>query len=359
MIESQIGVRMLFHKFSNRYPYVFPSATELLRWLLRRHIRRLPKKPERDLSPVQPELSLFEEEKEATLFFWIGHSTALLRMEGVFVLTDPHFSKYSSPVPGFGPRRWQEPGIFLEDLPHVDLVFISHNHYDHLDFPSVRALARRFPEVLFLVPKGLEKWFARFVPRARVKAMLWDETIRFKELEVMFTAVQHWSRRGLLDRNTSLWGGFVVQSERERFFFAGDLGYSRDLADIGKTYGPFDLCAIPIGPYLPRTVMKSNHLNPEEALFCHRDLRARHSVGVHWGTFHGISDEPLDQTPKDFAFAREKLGIPEEEFFLLPHGGHVLLRDGKIRRSACPEEDGKSIPEPRQDNREEPPARAG
>lgn len=346
-------------KFENRYPYAFPSTKALLQWFFERKIKHLPPKPKRDLSPVKPNLSLLNKEKDSLLLYWIGHSTVLLRMSGIFILTDPHFSENAFPVPGIGPKRWQEPGIKLEELPKIDLILISHNHYDHLDRFSVRTLARRFPEALFLVPQGLEKWFARFAPRARVKAMVWDERVSFQGIQVIFTAVQHWSRRGFFDTDSSLWGGFVVRSPRESFFFAGDLGYSKDIADIGNTYSPFDLCALPIGAYSPRYIMKPHHLDPEEALLTHRDLKAKHSVAIHWGTFHGLTDEALDQPVVDLAHAREKFGISEEEFFVIPHGGHVMLKKGEIRKSACPAADGKNIQEEPQGNREEPPAMAG
>lgn len=324
---------MSSRKFRNRYSYIYPSAKKLWYWFFERKIRGFPKKPQAALLPVKPELSLLDEEKEAMLFFWIGHSTALLRMNGLFILTDPHFSERAFPFPGFGPKRWQEPALKIDELPTVDLILISHNHYDHLDRFSVRALRRAFPHALFLVPKGLEKWFSRFAPKALVKAMDWDESFHFKGLELIFTAVQHWSRRSFFDMDTSLWGGFVVRSVKESFFFAGDLGYSKDIADIGEKYGPFDLCALPIGAYLPRYIMKPHHLDPEEALLSHRDLRGKHSIGIHWGTFYNLSDESLDEPPKDLALAREKFGISEEEFFVLPHGGHVLLKEGKIGHS--------------------------
>lgn len=258
---------------------------------------------------------------------WIGHSTLLVQLADCNILTDPHFSAYASPVPGFGPRRWQAPGLRVDDLPHVDAVLISHNHYDHLDLPSIRALVARHPHALFIIPQGLEKWFALRAPRARVHSMHWEESFVMEknDLEIRFVSVQHWSSRGLWDTNRSLWGAFALLTPRIRFFFAGDLAYSPACRDIGQEHGPFHLAAIPIGAYEPRWFMRNQHVNPKEAVQVHRDIRARRSLGIHWGTFHGITDEPLDQPPADLAEALRRSDLSAEDFFVLRHGQDVTI----------------------------------
>lgn len=317
--------------FRNRYPHGRPGLRDLLRWNRERRRLGLPAPPKADLSPVPPDLERLRSGAPRGRVTWIGHSTLLVQMAGLNILTDPHFSAYAAPVPGLGPRRWQPPGLGLDELPGVDMVLISHNHYDHLDLPSVRALAARNPDALFAVPRGLEKWFATRMPHAQVRSMDWDERLPADSgtgLEVCFVSVQHWSKRGLWDTDRSLWGGFALLSAGMRFFFAGDLGYSAACRDIGRLYGPFDLAAIPIGAYEPRWFMHNQHINPEEAVQVHRDIRSRRSLGIHWGTFHGITDEPLDQPPVDLAEARERAGLPPEEFFVLRHGQSVdILED--------------------------------
>lgn len=315
--------------FRNQYPHGRPGLLDLLRWSWERRRHKLPPLPRTDLSPVTPDLKRIHRDAPKGRVTWIGHSTLLVQMAGSHVLTDPHFSAYASPIPGFGPRRWQAPGLRVEELPGLDAVLISHNHYDHLDLPSIRALVARYPHALFVIPKGLEKWFATRVPQARIRAMRWDERFLLEnsDLEIRFVSVQHWSSRGLWDTNRSLWGGFVLLTPRMRFFFAGDLGYSLACQDIGREHGPFHLAAIPIGAYEPRWFMRNQHVNPEEALQVHRDIRARRSLGIHWGTFHGITDEPLDQPPADLARAREQAGIAEKEFFVLRHGQSVDILD--------------------------------
>lgn len=323
----------IFHKFHsvfrNRYPHGRPDLLDFLRWERERRRHKLPPPPQTDLSPITPDLQRIQTHTPKGRVTWIGHSTLLVQMAGRNILTDPHFSAYASPIPGFGPRRWQAPGLRVDDLPGVDAVIISHNHYDHLDLPSIRALVARHPRALFIIPQGLERWFATRAPQARIHCMRWDEQFLMEKsgLEIRFVSVQHWSSRGLWDTNRSLWGGFALLAPQMRFFFAGDLAYSPACHDIGKEHGPFHLAAIPIGAYEPRWFMKNQHVNPKEAVQVHRDVRARRSLGIHWGTFHGITDEPIDQPPADLAKALTQAGLSEQDFFVLRHGQSVNILD--------------------------------
>ena len=313
-------------RFANRHPHGQPRLADLWRWNQERRRLGLPMPPVADLTPVQPDFARIYANQPDPQVTWIGHSTLLVQMAGLNILTDPHFSAYASPVPGFGPRRWQNPGVALDDLPPLDLILISHNHYDHLDLWSVRQLVARHPSVQFIVPLGLDGWFRKYVSGGvNVFPLGWDECIRSGNLEIFFVAVQHWSKRTLTDTNTSLWGGFVLLASDARFFFAGDLGFSDACQDIGRQYGPFDLAAIPVGAYEPRWFMHNQHISPEEAVRVHRDVRARRSLGIHWGTFHGITDESLDQPPADLADARRAMGISEQEFFVLRHGETIQI----------------------------------
>ncbi|MGQ0653219.1 MAG: MBL fold metallo-hydrolase, partial [Betaproteobacteria bacterium] len=257
---------------------------------------------------------------------WVGHATVLLRVGGASVLTDPHFSERASPLSFAGPRRVVPAVPRIEELPHIDAVVISHNHYDHLDQDSVRRLAGQpGGSPRFFMPLGLKDWFARRGIDDVVE-LDWWESREFKGLRLDFVPVQHWSKRTLSDENQTLWGGWVVRHTELSFFFAGDTGYSRDFADIRAKFGGFDLAAIPIGAYAPRWFMQIMHLDPAEAVRVHRDVNARRSLAIHWGTFANLTDEGLYEPPVRLGEALKKAGLTERDFFVLKHGETRVLR---------------------------------
>jgi len=304
------------------------SFGEFFRWQRERRALEIPA-PKMDLAAIVPDLGFIRGRTNHFSVTWIGHATALVQIGHTNVLTDPHFSERASPVQWAGPKRWQPPAVHVNELPHIDVVLISHNHYDHLDENSVRALnAQPGGPPLFVVPLGLERWLES-VGISHTRALDWWDSVQVKDVTVHLTPVQHWSRRTLADTNTTLWGGFVVEGKSRgrtrRVFFSGDTGYSkRHFVDIGSRFGGFDLALIPIGAYEPRWFMSAQHVNPEEAVKIHRDLRARLSVGVHWGTFQ-LTDEPLDQPVADLAAASSRLGLGEREFITLRHGETLRL----------------------------------
>jgi N-acyl-phosphatidylethanolamine-hydrolysing phospholipase D len=257
---------------------------------------------------------------------WIGHATALVQCAGLNILTDPVFSDRASPLAFAGPRRAQPPGIALDDLPPIDVVVISHNHYDHLDRASVLRLNERSRgRTVFLVPLGIKPWLEQQGIHNAVELDWWDSR-SIRGVEFHLVPVQHWSSRTTSDRNKTLWGGWAVFAPGLRWYFSGDAAYSRDFADTrGKLAAHakdgvlFDLALLAIGAYEPRWFMAQQHMNPAEAVQAHKDLGARRSLGVHWGTFE-LTDEPLDQPPRDLALARQALGIADEDFFVLKIG---------------------------------------
>jgi N-acyl-phosphatidylethanolamine-hydrolysing phospholipase D len=258
---------------------------------------------------------------------WIGHATVLVQSAGLNILTDPVFSERASPVSFLGPKRAQPPGIALADLPPIDVVLVSHNHYDHLDrLSAVQLNERSGGGTLFLVPLGLKAFLAR-QGIANVVELDWWEVYRHQGVEFHLVPVQHWSARGLDDRFQTLWGGWSVFAPDLRWYFSGDAGYSRHFAETRERLGShardgalFDLALLAIGAYAPRWFMREQHMNPAEAVQAHRALGARRSLGVHWGTFQ-LTDEALDQPPADLAAARQAQGLPEQDFFVLPIGG--------------------------------------
>lgn len=226
---------------------------------------------------------------------WIGHASFLVRMDGVTFVTDPIFSERASPLSFAGPQRLVAPGIPLEALPPLDFVLVSHDHYDHLDLPSIAALARR--GVTFFVPLGLGD-LVRSVGGTAVELDWWGER-QVGRVRVVCVPAQHFSGRTLTDTNSTLWSGWVVSGPSRRFLHAGDTGYFPGFTEIGARLGPFDLAALPIGAYDPAGIMQFVHMNPEEAVQAALDLRAAVAVGMHYGTFD-LTEEPLDEPPRRF-----------------------------------------------------------
>ena len=265
---------------------------------------------------------------------WVGHATFLVQVGGLNILTDPHFSGRASPLRWAGPERLAPPGLALRDLPPLDLVLVSHNHYDHLDDETVRALARLHPKAVFVVPLGLRRWLQRRQVR-NVVELDWWQAHAGHGFTVTGVPAQHFSGRTAADRNRTLWCGFVVEIDGRRLYFAGDTGYSKDFAEIGARFAPIDVALLPIGAYEPRWFMRAMHVNPEEAVAIHRDIGARQSVAMHWGTFR-LTEEALDAPPRELAEALARARLAPERFWVLQHGetrslAHVWAGQDRLR----------------------------
>jgi len=226
----------------------------------------------------------------------------------------------------------------LEELPHIDVVLISHSHYDHLDRLTLQRLARQAGgPPRYLMGLNLHEW-ARKNRIPNVSEHDWDDVVTLSGLTFQFVSVQHWSARTLWDRNKTLWGAWVIEHQGRRIFFGGDFGYSQDLADLGEQFGGFHLAMIPVGAYEPRWFMKTMHVNTDEAVTAHIDLRARYTVGMHWGTFR-LTDERLDEPLAKLAQSLERAGISDDTFFLMQHGethplAELLVKDSVETSSA-------------------------
>ncbi|MDB5816961.1 MAG: fold metallo-hydrolase, partial [Rhizobacter sp.] len=254
-------------------------------------------------------------------------------------LIDPVFSQRASPLGFVGPKRHQPPGLLPADLPHIDVVLVSHNHYDHLDIASIDALARQpGGPPAFVVPLGLKPWLeGRGVTTGT--ELDWWQSVRIGATEITLTPAQHWSSRSLGDRMQTLWGGFAVISPSFQLFYSGDTAYSPDFIDIRKHFAPqqtpalgggFDLALLPVGAYEPRWFMSGQHTNPAESVQIREDLGARQAMGVHWGTF-ALTDEPLDEPPKALARARAAKGLAPDDFFVLAVGETRRFEPRKAR----------------------------
>lgn len=322
--------------FQNRHlEFAPPGLLKLMRWRWDAARAGLPRPPRAPTPAVAPDRAFLRANATAGAAMvpaatWIGHATVLMQMGGLNVLTDPVFSERASPLSWVGPQRAQPPGVALAELPRIDAVLVSHDHYDHCDLPSLKALAAQAGgPPLFLVPLGL-KTLLEEAGIANVVELDWWQGRTLHGVEIVLTPVQHWSARGLTDRLRTLWGGWALFAPDFHLFFAGDTGYSADFADIHARFarrqggGGFDLALLPVGAYAPRWFMKDQHVDPGEAVRIHLDLAARRSLGIHWGTFE-LSDEPLDEPPRALAAARRALGLADEAFLLIAIGQTLRL----------------------------------
>lgn len=291
------------------------GLVSILRWRFRSERRVWPLPPP-DPAPIGDPHRLPPPGAASVTF--IGHSSFMLRLPGLTILTDPVFSTRCSPVSWAGPRRARPPGRAFADLPKVDLLLLSHNHYDHMDFPSLRAIRRR-DDPAVVTPLGNARHLAQ-VGLARVAEGDWWQEIRLGDgLRVTITPARHFSARTLWDRGRSLWGGFMLEMAGRRLFFAGNSGHGKHWGEIGQRLGAPDLALLPIGAYEPRAIMSPVHVNPEEAVAAHLALGARQSVGMHFGTFQ-LTDEAIDAPLHDLAHARAAAGLGEDAFVTLGFG---------------------------------------
>ena len=261
------------------------SLSEVLKWSWSRE------EPKKEFIKTNENINLNSLKDREHYALWIGHSTFLINNGDLTILTDPIFSERASPLNFAGPKRLIKPVIKIKDLPEVDVITISHNHYDHLDVNSLRKIQKKFPNVKILVPQGDLKLLKNYNLNNGFEFLWWEEII-FDNTKFIFTPAQHWSARGLRDRNKSLWGSWFIKNEDKNIFHAGDTGYSDDFMEIRNRLGAVDFAMIPIGAYDPQWFMSYSHVNPEEALNIAKDLDAKKSIGMHWGTFI-LTDEPV------------------------------------------------------------------
>jgi N-acyl-phosphatidylethanolamine-hydrolysing phospholipase D len=246
---------------------------------------------------------------------WIGHAAFLVRMDGVTFLTDPMFSTRASPVGFAGPKRLAPPGVPLDALPRIDFATLSHDHYDHTDLDSIRALAARGTR--FVAGLGMGDLVRE--AGGEVIELDWWQSAVLGPVEVHCVPAQHFSGRSLGGGDRRLWAGWVIAGPTRRFYHAGDTGYFPGFREIGARLGPIDLAALPIGAYEPPEIMHFVHLNPEEAVRAARDVGARRVVGMHWGTFD-LTDEPLDEPPRRMRAAATAAGYDDDAAFTMAVG---------------------------------------
>ena len=268
-------------------------------------------------------LANLEKFKNDDYIAWIGHATYLIKLGDTTIITDPVFSKNAGPLI-FGPDRFTEPALNLEEIPKTDIFLLTHNHYDHQDMSTIRKFP--FKESKVLVPLKLGKYFKRYKD---VNEMDWyEEIVINKDLKITFLPAVHWSKRSLTDMNKTLWGNFLIEYKNKKILFACDTGYGNIYKELGNKYGPIDLTMINIGAYDFRPMFDKSvyHTTPEEALEVARDLNSKKVLGMHWGTFV-LSLEPIMEPPVRFKSSAEKYGFKKDDALIFKIGQISPLKE--------------------------------
>lgn len=288
---------------------------DLIKWRFTRQSPQWPKWVE--IPPHAPLAERVTGDKLTVSF--INHATTLIQIAGLNILTDPIWSERCSPVSWMGPKRVHAPGIPFDELPPIDISLVSHDHYDHLDIATLRRLHERFlPD--FYSGLNVGAYLQKKNKNFNTQDMQWWQTISIKnDVKLTFVPAQHWSSRGPLDFNRTLWGGFIITTPLHTIYFSGDTGFGEHFQKIAEKFPHITLAILPIGAYEPRWFMQHVHINPEEAVLAHINLKARFSLGVHFNTFE-LSDEKYNQPIDDLHIALQKHGINPSNFLTLLPG---------------------------------------
>jgi L-ascorbate metabolism protein UlaG (beta-lactamase superfamily) len=268
-----------------------------------------------------------ERETENIRVTFVNHSTFLIQVDGVNILTDPVWSTRTSPFSWAGPKRMRLPGIKLEQLPKIHIVLLSHNHYDHLDIMTMRTIfGAHHPKIV--VPLGVKRFLEENWIGGSVEMDWWQEDSLVSDVRIQSVPAQHFSGRGMLDRDKTLWCGYVLKTTKGNIYFAGDTGYNEStFKEIGDKAGPFKLSLLPIGAYQPRWFMSPIHTSPDEAVRIHMDVKSELSIGSHFGTFP-LADEGLDEPKQDLRRALGLNNISLEKFITLEEGQPFIVQHG-------------------------------
>ena len=273
--------------------------------------------PEEHVIKKDKVLKKFNSIKDEDYIGWIGHATFLIKLGDTTIITDPVFSKNAGPLI-FGPKRYTDPALSLNELPKIDLFLLTHNHYDHQDMNTIRKFPYKDTKVLTALKLG--KYFKKNHFK-NVEELDWYQEVKVNDIKITFLPAVHWSKRSLTDTNKTLWGSFLIEYKGKKIFFACDTGYGEIYKTIGENFGPIDLTMINIGAYDFRPMFEKSiyHTSPEEALQVARDLRSKKVLGTHWGTFV-LSLEPIMEPPKRFKDNAENFGFKKDDVLIFKIG---------------------------------------
>jgi N-acyl-phosphatidylethanolamine-hydrolysing phospholipase D len=286
---------------------------------------------EADQIPWQPlDLGKINSPSTAPQISWLGHSTFLIQYQGINILTDPAFADRVSPFSFAGPKRYTKHTIDYTQLPRIDYVVISHNHYDHLDAQATSILKNQTTPPTYFVPLGLKQWLVeKGIPALSIHEMDWYESKTDTKLKVDAYPSQHWSARGLFDRFETLWASWRLELGGFSLWFAGDTGYNEQLfTELGENMPAVDVSLIPIGAYAPRSFMKTYHTNPEESVLIHRLIKTKTSIGMHWGTYPLTAEAPTEP-PIKLKEAIQKYQLNKDDFIVMTLGETLLINMDK------------------------------
>jgi L-ascorbate metabolism protein UlaG (beta-lactamase superfamily) len=312
------GFRNPYPRFENR------GLKDFLKWQRDRLNGRAPQKSKRyDFHVIENDGRNLRNNGKHFTVTWIGHSTTLIQIAGRNILTDPIFSERCSPVSWSGPKRRLPPSPRFGHLPRIDFVLLSHDHYDHLDKPTIKKLGN---QPVYIAPLRVGKILQSFgIDRKRILELDGWQTVERDDLHFHCTPAQHFSGRGLHNRNGTLWCSWAVIGRRERLYFGGDSGYFPGFKEIGEKFECFDLALLPIGAYLPRWFMAPVHMEPAQSLQAFLDIRAEKMLAIHWGTFD-LADEPLDEPPQLLHAAAKSLRLNPARIWIF-HPGETRQLD--------------------------------
>ena len=289
---------------------------EMLKWMWTMNPAKWPEWIEDAAQPPPPK-NVAKGELRIT---HINHATLLIQVDGRNILTDPIWSERTSMVSWAGPKRVRAPGVKIQDLPYIDVILISHDHYDHLDIASLKQLTQNH-DTKIITGLGVGEFLRSEGFKNVVELDWWQghESLP-DDQKIVFVPARHNSGRGLFDKDKTLWGGFVIESSGGPIYFAGDTAYGKFLEDIKDKFGEFRLALLPIGHYEPRWMMETHHMNPDDAVKLHKFMNVKQSIGMHFGTFGGHNDEAVDAHEKDLQVALKKYGVPDSKFMVLGFG---------------------------------------
>ena len=311
-----------------RNPEGSPKRDESIKWSYRTFNKEKKKLkiefPSDHVIKREKVLENLDKYKNDNYVAWIGHATFLIKLGDTTIITDPLFSKNTGPLI-FGPKRYVKSAIRLNEIPETDLFLLTHNHYDHLDYSTVRNFPHKKSKVL--VPLKLSKYFTRNGFK-NVNELDWYDDIKVNDLKITLLPAVHWSKRSLNDTNKTLWGNFLIEYKDKKILFACDTGYGNIYKELGEKYGPIDLTFINIGAYDFRPMFEKSvyHANPEEALNIAQDLKSKKVIGMHWGTVV-LSLEPIMEPPVRFKANAEKYGFKKKDAIIFKIGEVQKLED--------------------------------